>query len=103
MSDCTLLSTSLSGSEKKSLLDNLTKHRFVQDGFVGKLLFNINQGGITSFDKIDSMLSLDSGMKKLIMDEFKKSKLIHGGFTGKLLLDIDRGGAIEFERTDKIR
>ena len=103
MSDCTLLSTTLSDSEKKSLLENLKKCKFVYDGFIGKLSFNINQGGITNCDKIDLTLSLDGSTKKLIIDEFKKSRLIHSGFTGKLLLDIGRNGAVGLERTDKLR
>lgn len=50
-----LLAVSLDGESKKELSEMLKKMKLTHSGFVGKLTLNINQGGITDFERTDKV------------------------------------------------
>lgn len=45
----------LDGEAKKEISDVFKKHKLIYQKFVGKLVFNINQGGITNIDRSDNV------------------------------------------------
>lgn len=50
-----LLAVSLDSESKKELSEILKRLKLTHSGFVGKLTLNINQGGITDFERIDKI------------------------------------------------
>lgn len=49
------LAVSLDGETKKELSGELKKHRLIHSKFTGKIVINLNQGGITVVERMDSV------------------------------------------------
>lgn len=49
------IAIALSNETKKEISDELKKHKLIHQKFTGRVILNINQGGVTVVERFDSV------------------------------------------------